>query len=54
MKRPLVYTDLSTTFEVKDALFAKELKFYDQLMRAYDFDIIRGVHKKTLRSRTEL
>ncbi|CAD5224981.1 unnamed protein product [Bursaphelenchus okinawaensis] len=51
---PLVYTELSTTATIKDPLFANELKFWSQLTNDYDFDIIRGIHKKSLRLRTEL
>uniref|UniRef100_A0A1I7RSJ0 COesterase domain-containing protein n=2 Tax=Bursaphelenchus xylophilus TaxID=6326 RepID=A0A1I7RSJ0_BURXY len=51
---PLIYTELSTEATIKDPLFANELRFWSKLSEEYEFDIIRGIHKKTLRMRTEL
>ncbi|KAI6189483.1 Carboxylic ester hydrolase [Aphelenchoides bicaudatus] len=53
-KHPLIYTEISTTTKLKSPLFGDELNFWNELTKDYDFDLIRGIHKKTLRSRTEL
>ncbi|KAI6233600.1 Carboxylic ester hydrolase [Aphelenchoides fujianensis] len=53
-KRPLVYSEIGAEIRLRDGLFAAELQFYDRLTKDHEFDLIRGIHKKTLRSRTEL
>ncbi|KAI6225212.1 Carboxylic ester hydrolase [Aphelenchoides fujianensis] len=53
-KRPLVYSEIGAEIRLRDGLFAAELQFYDRLNKDHEFDLIRGIHKKTLRSRTEL
>ncbi|KAI1718609.1 carboxylesterase family domain-containing protein [Ditylenchus destructor] len=39
---------------VLPGLFAKNLKFWQQMRENYDFDIVRGFHKTSLMSRDEL
>lgn len=51
---PLIYSEVSTTVELKGPLFGEEMIFWNDLTNEYEFDLIRGIHKKTLRSRTEL
>jgi hypothetical protein len=53
-KHPLVYSEISTKVALKSPLFGEELNFWNDLSNNYEFDLIRGIHKKTLRSRTEL
>ncbi|KAI6215742.1 Carboxylic ester hydrolase [Aphelenchoides besseyi] len=51
---PLVYSDFSDKVKVKNALFAEELRFWNQMTKSYDFDLIRGIDRRSRRSRTEL
>ncbi|KAI6188918.1 Carboxylic ester hydrolase [Aphelenchoides besseyi] len=51
---PLVYSEVSDKVEAKNALFPEELRFWDQMTKSYDFDLIRGIDRRTRRSRTEL
>ncbi|CAD5221738.1 unnamed protein product [Bursaphelenchus okinawaensis] len=47
--RPLVYTDLNTKATVKDSYFGKEFEFWSNFYNKYQFDVIRGEPKKTLK-----
>uniref|UniRef100_A0A915E706 Carboxylesterase type B domain-containing protein n=1 Tax=Ditylenchus dipsaci TaxID=166011 RepID=A0A915E706_9BILA len=53
---PLTYALLNGDEEVKvlKALASEKLKFWQNLRKDFDFDIVRGFHKKTLKSRDEL
>jgi len=53
-KHPLVYSEISTKVELKGAMFGEAFNFWNDVSSTYDFDLVRGIHKKTLRSRSEL
>ncbi|KAI6240738.1 hypothetical protein M3Y99_00416900 [Aphelenchoides fujianensis] len=53
-ERPLVYAEISTAVRLRDGLFGEELRFFDRLLDEFDFDLVRGAHTMTRRSRTEL
>uniref|UniRef100_A0A1I7RSM9 COesterase domain-containing protein n=2 Tax=Bursaphelenchus xylophilus TaxID=6326 RepID=A0A1I7RSM9_BURXY len=53
-EHPLVYTELSSEAIVKNNLFGREFEFWSELSNDYEFDIIRGKHKRSHKIRSEL
>jgi hypothetical protein len=53
-EKPLQYAKLNARPTIKQALAPEKLQFWEQLNKEFSFDIVRGVHKVTLRSKDEL